>query len=292
MLVNDFGSINIDAELIENKDGETLSLANGCICCSMKDNLWETLRLVTERSVPPDQVIVEASGVAYPDRIALYGTMPEFTLQGILVVVDAETIRLKSKDKYVGQTVTHQLKSADVLVLNKTDLVSDQQKQEVRAWLAQMAPQAHIIETRYGVVPHELLLGVESKRGVSRRSRGTCPSTWNRIHHLELQSDVPFRREDLEDLVTALPKSIVRVKGMIHLQEEPDRRFILQVMGKRWNLTTGISWASEKPGSRLVFIGVQGQFDPAELSLRVEECTNRSSRNPAEKDTTPMIATN
>ena len=292
VLVNDFGSINIDAELIENKDGETISLANGCICCSMKDNIWETLRLVTERPVPPDQVIVEASGVAYPDKIALYGTMPGFTLQGILVVVDAETIRLKSRDKYVGQTVTHQLKDADVLILNKTDLVSDQQKQEVRAWLAEMAPQAHIIETRYGAVPHELLLGVESKREFKEdpeehvHQHGTEFTTWS------YKSDVPFRREDLEGLVTALPESIVRVKGVIHLQEEPDRRFILQVMGKRWNLTPGISWASEKPGSRLVFIGVQGQFDPAELSLRVEECTNRSSRNPAGKDTIPMIANN
>jgi G3E family GTPase len=276
VLVNDFGSINIDAELIENKDGETVSLTNGCICCSINDNIGDVLRQLTERPVPLDQVIVEASGVAYPDKIARYGTMPGFTLQGILVVVDAETIRMKSKDKYVGQTVTHQLKDADLLILNKTDLVSDQQKQEVRAWLADMAPKSHIIETQYGLVPNELLLGFESKYEFKENveehahQHGTEFTSWS------YESDVPFQSEAFESIVAALPESVVRAKGVIYLQEEPEQRFTLQVMGKRWKLTPGISWASEKPGSRLVFIGVQGQFDPAELSARLENCTEKT----------------
>lgn len=275
VLVNDFGSINIDAELIENQDGETVSLTNGCICCSINDNIGEMLRQLTERPVPPDQVIVEASGVAYPDKIARYGTMPGFTLQGILVVVDAETIRERSKDKYVGHTVMHQLMDADLLILNKTDLVSDGQKQEVRAWLSDVAPKSCIIEAQYGAVPYELLLGVESKVEFKESIEEHVHQHGDEFTSWSYESDVPFQREALENIVAALPESVVRAKGVIYLQEEPERRFILQVMGKRWNLTPGVSWASEKPGSRLVFIGVQGQFDSAKLSARLEECTEK-----------------
>jgi len=275
VLVNDFGSINIDAELIENQDGETVSLTNGCICCSINDNIGETLRQMSERPIPPDQVIVEASGVAYPDKIARYGTMPGFTLQGIIVMVDAETIRAKSKDKYVGHTVTHQLKDADLLILNKTDLVSDGQKQEVRAWLSDVAPKPRIIETQYGAVPYELLLGIESKVEFKESIEEHPHQHEMEFTSWSYESDVPFQRESLDDVVATLPESVVRAKGVIYLQEEPERRFILQVMGKRWNLTPGLSWASEKPGSRLVFIGVQGQFDPAELSARLKDCTEK-----------------
>ncbi len=275
VLVNDFGSINIDTELIENQNGETISLTNGCICCSINDNIGETLRRMSERPVRPDQVIVEASGVAYPEKIARYGDMPGFTLQGIVVVADAETVRAKSRDKYVGNTVRHQLKDADLLILNKTDLVSVQQKEEVRACLADLAPKAHIIETQYGVVPHELLLGIESqyefKENVEEHTHqhGTEFTAWS------YESDAPFLRGAFETVIAALSESVVRAKGVVYFQEETGRFYILQVMGNRWKLTPGMPGGSEKPGSRLAFIGVQGQFDPAELSQRLKDCMGK-----------------
>jgi G3E family GTPase len=163
VLVNDFGNINIDAELIENQQGETINLTNGCICCSLAAGFVMALNTVLELQPRPDQVIIEASGVADPQKIANYSNTPGFSLQGILVVVDAETIQAKSRDKYVGKTVIQQIKVADLLILNKIDGVTDAQKQEVRAWLAGLAPQARIIETQYGVVPVDLSLGIESQ---------------------------------------------------------------------------------------------------------------------------------
>ncbi len=273
VLVNDFGSINIDAELIENQDGETISLTNGCICCSINDNLGDTLRQLAESHIPPDQVIVEASGVAYPEKIARYGTMPGFTLQGILVVVDAETIRAKSKDKYVGQTVTHQLKDADLLILNKTDLVSDEQKQEVRSWLADVAPGSHIIETQYGVVPHELLMDIGS--GLDFRDDDVAEHVHqhgDEFASRSYASDAPLKCEAVEEFLNSLPESIIRAKGILYLRDEPDRQTILQLVGKRWILKSGAGWNQNKPESRLVVIGIRDQFGPEALDALWQSC--------------------
>ena len=143
VLVNDFGSINIDAELIAAHQGDTISLANGCICCSLQDNLGSTFYALAERSDPPDHIVIEASGVADPRRIGRYAqAIPGLQLDGIIVLVDAESIRQQARDKYVGDTVLLQLQAADLLVLSKTDLVTAATVGEVRAWLAAQAPGA------------------------------------------------------------------------------------------------------------------------------------------------------
>ena len=110
VLVNDFGAVNIDAALIANRDGETISLTNGCVCCSIGDNLGIALYDLAERRDGPEHIVVEASGVADPARIAHYaGCHPRLDLDGIVVVVDAETVQARADDKYVGDVVRQQL---------------------------------------------------------------------------------------------------------------------------------------------------------------------------------------
>ena len=124
VLVNDFGSINIDAALITQHDGETMSLTNGCICCSLANGFLTALTQLKERPEPPEHIIVEASGVADPLKIGQYGHLPGFRLDGVIVLADAETVRRRARDSYVGRTVIRQLQGADVLILTKPDLVS------------------------------------------------------------------------------------------------------------------------------------------------------------------------
>ncbi|MEX0741556.1 MAG: GTP-binding protein, partial [Phycisphaeraceae bacterium] len=129
VVVNDFGSINIDAALIAQHDGETMSLANGCICCSLANGFLTVLTQLKDRPDPPEHIIVEASGVADPLKIAQYGHLPGFCLDGVIVLADAETVRRRSRDKYVGRTVIRQLRGADLLVLTKPDLVTDDDRE-------------------------------------------------------------------------------------------------------------------------------------------------------------------
>ena len=123
VLVNDFGDINIDAELIASHDGETIQLASGCICCSLADGFMMALNQVSKRGNQIDHVVVEASGVSDPVKIGQYGAILRLELNGVIVLADAEQIREKAANKYVGDAVIRQLQGADLLVLNKVDRV-------------------------------------------------------------------------------------------------------------------------------------------------------------------------
>ena len=125
VLINDFGDVNVDASLIAAHDGDTISLANGCMCCSLSGGFASAIATILARAEHLDAIIVEASGVAEPGKIAQYGQMFGLPLDGVLVVVDAEQIRAQALNKYVGDTVLRQLGQADLMLLNKTDLAPD-----------------------------------------------------------------------------------------------------------------------------------------------------------------------
>jgi G3E family GTPase len=270
LLVNDFGSINIDAELIENQDGDTINLANGCICCSLALGFVVALNTVLAYQPQPDQVLIEASGVANPGKIANYGNTPGFTLQAILVVVDAETIRAKSRDKYVGNTVVQQLKEADLLILNKIDLVSPEQKQAVLIWLAEIAPQSRLVEAQFGVVPFQILLGIESGQGlVISENAHDDPVDDAAYRSLSYISHEPLNRPQFERFLAELPEYILRAKGILHLADQPDRQMVFQLVGRRWEIKPGQPWGDQPPQSRLVWIGLKDQFDAEALSARL-----------------------
>ena len=276
LLVNDFGDINIDAELIESQDDEVIQLSNGCICCSLAGEFFLGITAILEQDPLPDRVIVEASGVSDPIKIAHYGQTPGFSLDGVIVVVDAETVRSKATDKYVGRTVTQQLKSADLILLNKTDLVTDRQKQEVMDWLRQTAPQCRIIQARYGVVPLPFLLGFAD---------GSTTAALEHRSHDHAADDVyrswsyvgkrPLMRPQFERFVTGLPESVLRAKGVLYLADEPDRQTIFQLVGQRWSLTPGRPWGQDQPANHLIVIGLQDLPDPAELAVQLEEGASR-----------------
>jgi G3E family GTPase len=122
VLVNDFGDINIDESLIRSQsaDGTVIGLSNGCICCSIRDDLSQALDQLTQLSVK--QVIVEASGVAEPVRIWQHCHYPGFAPKAAVVLVDASQIHQRLQDKYVGKLAQAQLDQAHLLVISKTDL--------------------------------------------------------------------------------------------------------------------------------------------------------------------------
>ena len=186
-LVNDFGAINIDAQLVVGVEGETVNLSNGCICCTIRgDLLKETLKLL-RRQDPPEYIIIEASGVSDPVAVANTFLTPEINplvrLDSILVVVDADQI-LSLDEENFGLALD-QIAVADIVVLNKVDLVAAEELEHIRTGLNRhIAPrmkmrkvslnavdiktdlirpnvqEARILEVTYGQVPLELVLGV------------------------------------------------------------------------------------------------------------------------------------
>jgi len=161
VLVNDFGAVNVDAGLIAEHGGDTMALTNGCVCCAIADDLGAALQAQVARQPPPDRIVIEASGVADPARVMrLAGNWPGCRPAGTAVLADAATIRERARDKFVGGLVVQQMQAADLLVLNKLDLLTKEESGPLRAWVRAQAETADIVETRFARIDPARLFGV------------------------------------------------------------------------------------------------------------------------------------
>lgn len=256
VLVNDFGEVNIDASLITSHDGDTYTLANGCICCSIGDDLSGTLMDIARAENPPDEVIIEASGVADATRFATYsGEWIGFGLRAVVVLADVETIRTKATDKYVGDLVVQQLRGADLVILNKTDLVSPATVDEVRVWLETKDISAPTIATTQGELRADVLFDMPAEfGGRSRAHDEQAVDHTSLFSSTVIRSDESWNRASFEAALGALPTSIVRAKGFIVLDGEA---MLLQLVGERWKLTETPNTASKS--TEIVLLGTADQ---------------------------------
>ena len=240
VLVNDFGDVDVDGALIRSADDDVISLTNGCVCCSLADGLVEAFTTLRERAGAVDAVVVEASGVADPATITRFGRAARFDLGRTIVVVDAETVRQRAADRFVGDTVLRQLRIADVGVVNKTDLVDRHGLDRLLAWLADHAPGAELVETVRCAVGWELLDGTASDDVFdafdaidafnAEFEHDDAHRTWT------LDYDEPVDRATLMADVESLPADVVRVKGLVALVDDPDRAWAVQRVGSRVEL--------------------------------------------------------
>ncbi|MEI8266973.1 MAG: GTP-binding protein [Betaproteobacteria bacterium] len=161
VLVNDFGEVSIDADLIVGAEGGVLSLAGGCVCCSFGSDLVGSLAEVLRRDPGPDLLLIETSGVGIPSAVARAARLvPGLRLEATVVVADALTVRERAADRYVGDTVRQQLDDADLLLLNQTDRVEPAALAALQAWWAAAHPRTPQWPTVRARVPVEAVLGL------------------------------------------------------------------------------------------------------------------------------------
>ena len=164
VLVNDFGSINIDAELVVGVDNNMISLANGCVCCQIRDDLIESVVALLARPEGIEYILLEASGVA--DPAGIFATFTDANLRdrirldSVICVVDADQVFAHPEYPPLMQLKLLQVGFSDMLILNKVDLAGPAQVVKVRAWLEEHFNRLRIVETNYCEVPYEILLGV------------------------------------------------------------------------------------------------------------------------------------
>ena len=249
VIVNDFGSVNIDAALIESTSGDTISLSNGCICCSVVDGFTVALDTIRGSQPRPERLVIEASGVAIPSQVAAYAYGPGLELDGVVTVVDAETIRRNARSEYIGDVIAQQNTSTDLIVLNKVDLLDDIELAATRAWL-ESTTDAPVIPARDGRVDLAILLDLDTgpreapAGGVETRAFETWTECW----------DQPVDRAELERSIAGFATDVVRAKGVVRFTDRPDVESIVQVVGRRVSITTGGPWGRER--SELVVIAV------------------------------------
>lgn len=255
VLVNDFGAVNVDARLIEAADSPVVELANGCVCCSIGDDLGAALDAVAALPQPPDHVLLEASGVADPARIAMtVGYWPGFRLDAIVVAADAETVRKRAQDKYVGPLVRQQLASADLIALTKTDLLYEHQADDLQAWLALVAPRARLVETQFGNIPNALLIGQASPSPTAPGHHGSHADIFVTA---TLHPETPVNLPRLKAALAALPETVHRVKGLVQ-DAESGETVLVQCVGARHEITpapglapTGLVLIAPRPTASL-----------------------------------------
>ena len=269
VLVNDFGALPIDRDLIVGSDGDTLEISGGCICCSYGSDLMEALLDLPRRRPGIDRVLIETSGVALPGMVAsAIGLLQGYALDGIVVLADAETVRRQAADAYIGDTIARQLAAADLVILNRCDLVSEAARDETVRWVEAEAPNGCVVPAERSVVPAELVLGLRSggdrASNVLRTPGGVAASIL--YDSVELRPDAAVDVERLARALTASGSGVLRAKGC--LRDKDGRLVILQVVGRRFECADAPAGAT--PGT-LVAIGLRGQLDRTAIDRALEK---------------------
>lgn len=269
VLVNDFGELAIDADLIEAQEGEVLSLAGGCICCAFGSDLMGTLMGLADREPRLDRVLLETSGVALPGSVARSVTLvAALAVDGVVVLADAETVRERAADPYMGDTIARQLEEADLVVLSKTDLVPAAALVELTAWLASIASQVPVVGAVRGEVPREILFGEQARRGTTGALvSGAIRPPVDAAAGYESASFSPAGAIDVAVLASALRDcGVIRAKGV--LGDRSGALVTLHVVGARHEVRPYA--AGREAGRGLVCIGLRGRLDPARIGQAIE----------------------
>ncbi len=290
VLVNEFGDIDIDGQLLLSIEEDMVQLSNGCICCTINDSLVETVYQVLERSDRVDYLVIETTGVADPLPIILTflgSALRDLArLDGVVTLVDAETF---SEAHFDSEAALHQVLYGDIMLLNKTDLVTAAQHSHIEACLRQIKPDARIYPTRYGQIPLPLILDVSAHSpALVENCRHLHPDDHHHdhadhdhnhaSHHLDndgfmsmsFTADRLFELEKFQAFLDQLPPNVFRAKGLLHFIES-NLTYVFQLSGKRCHLDTDRRLLPpDTPLVQLVLIG--RDLPREEIRAQLHEC--------------------
>jgi G3E family GTPase len=280
VLVNDFGAINIDADLIEGVEENTISLSNGCVCCEIRDDLVNSIEHLLMRVNEIDYIILEASGVADPESVVM--TFVDQRYQGLLYldsvtcVVDAEGIFAHQDNLQLTMLKLRQIGFADLVILNKVDLVGPENVAIIKEWIGSNLNRVRIVEANHCDVPLEILLAVGrfNSAQVTFQDESSEPVTTEHVFDTwSFETERPLSLDALNEMIKKqLPGNIYRCKGIVYTAEHPLRRVILQSVGRRSDISLEEEWGERAPLTQIVAIGAPDSIDKGELTALFEAC--------------------
>ncbi|WP_027547101.1 GTP-binding protein [Bradyrhizobium sp. WSM2254] len=271
-IVNDFGAINIDAELIAGASDGVVSLANGCICCSLEGDLLRTLATLLRRDPKPEYIVIETSGVADPSDIVRNLMDPvilrEAPLETVLCVMDADT----PPSAFDDALMRAQLRVADIVALSKLDLADEGAGARMREAIRALRVPAVVVDARHGEIPSVLLFPAAIDRAPAPREPGPKRPAEERFETLSWTSDQPISLPRLQQAIGRLAPKLARAKGLFETVEQPGRLTVFQFAGGRATLAPGEAPTPGVPRSRIVFIAELGVLSKAELDGIMAGC--------------------
>jgi Putative GTPases (G3E family) len=241
IVMNEFGEIAIDSKVIEGTNVRIAELGGGCVCCSL---LGEFEAAVTEiiKKVAPEIIVVETTGLAEPEALVfnIQEALPQCRLDGVVSVIDADML---VRFPELGHTTRLQIEGADILLLNKIDLVDAKQIEPLETKLRGINPTATIVRTERCRIDPELLFGIGRERNIAPPRHEHQPEFESFI----FGSDKTFSRDCFEHFAEALPASVLRAKGFVRFA---DGAHLFNFVAGRWELEP-----FETDRTELVFIG-------------------------------------
>jgi len=279
VLVNEFGDINIDEQILISVESDMVELDNGCICCTINDSLVDTVYRVLEREEKVDYLVIETTGLADPLPIIVTFLSTElqfFTrIDAVITVVDTAAFDAEHFD---SEAALSQIKYGDVVIFNKIDLATGAKITEIKTFIEDVKPGFRILESEYGKIPLPLILDIgltqadnyQTKISEFRRDKSAFNNHLanDGFNFVSFQSDRPFQIVKFEHFLTQqLPNNIFRAKGILWFQESPARH-IFQLSGSRYDLQDD-DWTSQ-PKNELVFIG--RNLDESLIKQQLNDC--------------------
>jgi G3E family GTPase len=213
ILMNEFGKIGIDGAILKGRAIDMIELTGGCVCCSMTGEFQAAIREIREK-INPELIVVETTGVAEPD--ALVGDMLEnledVRLDSVVTIVDADSmIRFPS----LGYTGKIQIEMADILIINKIDLVTADQMRQIRQKLEDLNSRALKLEAVRCNINVSIILDTKPVEKNVRTNHDHKRSRTDNIESFFFSSQKPMSREKLEEFLSSLPPEIIRIKGFV-----------------------------------------------------------------------------
>jgi G3E family GTPase len=271
VMVNEIGDVAIDGALIVGAADDMVELANGCICCSISNDLVDAIFRVLRRDPGIDYLIVEATGLADPLPIVLTFLRSEFReavrVDSIVAVADAESFSL---DLFDSKATANQLRYADVVLLNKCDLVAPAAAAAVEKKIRTVGNGARIVRTTRARIALPLILSagrLQSDRYFADHEHDHDHLTADGFEAVSFASDRPFAAEKLQSFLEELSGNVFRAKGLLSI-DGTDKRQVFHLVGKRFTLDEAP--ATGQRGNRLVLIG--RNLDAAQLRAGLDGC--------------------
>lgn len=298
LVINEFGEMGVDGDLLQScgiegcEEDDVVELTNGCICCTVADDFLPTMQMLLDRDDPPDHIVIETSGLALPKPLITAFNWPDIrtrmTVDGVITVVDAAAVEAgvfasdpakvqaqRESDESLDhespleELFEEQLGSADLVILNKTDLARD--TAAVRARVdEELRPGIKVVPASHGVVSAEILLGLDAAAEDDLDSRKSHIDDGEEHDHDDFMSFCvtmpaqPSAEPLLERLATTIRKhGILRAKGSIAVEGKP-MRLLVQAVGDRVQHYFDRDWREhEDRATRLVVIGETGLDETA-----------------------------
>ena len=263
VLVNDFGAVGIDARLIRSRTQDTIELTNGCLCCSLTDDLAAAMTALAARQPRLDHVVVEMSGVGQPSAMTAWGWFPGFRPGATVVCADAVSGPARARDRWTGDVVLAQLRAADLVMVTKSDVAGETATAAFERWLATAAPGAAIARAAADLDPAVLL---RERAGGAPAAAGPGPSADVGFVTWSATGPGVADRAVLQEFLGQLDRRVIRVKGLVRLADAPGRRTVVQGVAGRWELTDDGPWTAADDPPRLVLIALRGEAPGAEAA--------------------------